>query len=214
MNKVAPFKRNSKLHVTLTRNSNIGKDLSIQVQKRRFCKATKQIATIGPACGDESMIERLFLSGADAFRLNFSHGKHSEKAELVKKIRSVEKKYNHAISILADLQGPKLRIGKFRNSQKVLLKEGQDFQLDMHDMDGDESRVTLPHPFILNNLREGDILLVDDGKVKLQVKSINESTTREVTCRVVVGGYLSDNKGINTPTLVLPISPLTEKDRR
>lgn len=190
---------------------------SFKINPRRFYKATKQIATLGPASSSFEMIEKLFLSGADVFRLNFSHGEHSEKANLVKIIRSIEEKYDHPISILADLQGPKLRVGMFDND-KVLLVEGQNFVFDYKDDLGDAGRVRLPHPEILNTLKVGDTLLLDDGKLRMIVTETTMATdgleNGHVVCKVINGGYLSNKKGVNTPSIVLPISPLTPKDRR
>eukprot|EP00960_Hanusia_phi_P043377 756021-Hanusia_phi.AAC.4 len=127
-------------------------------------------------------------------------------------------RFDHPIGILADLQGPKLRIGKFKDGSINLEKE-QRFVFDMQvDELGDEHRVSLPHPEIISTLREGDILLLDDGKLRLRVltspsSSSSSSPSDRVECEVLVGGRLSDRKGVNTPSIVLPISPLTPKDR-
>lgn len=194
-----------------------GKKPSVVVNPRRFMKATKQLATLGPASNFVEMIEKLFLSGADIFRLNFSHGEHSEKAELVKMIRIVEAKYNRPIAILADLQGPKLRVGLFEND-RVILVEGQKFTFDLRDELGSSYRVKMPHPEILNTLGVGDTLLLDDGKLRMRVVETTMATASTptegaVVCEVVIGGKLSNKKGVNTPSIVLPISPLTPKDR-
>jgi pyruvate kinase len=189
------------------------------------------------------MIEKLFLSGADIFRLNFSHGEHPEKANLVKLIRQVEKKYDHPIGILGDLQlnseiihysnhevkilftflyiylfkGPKLRVGIFEGD-KVSLVPGQTFVLDYHDEPGTPYRVRLPHPEILHTLKAGDIVLFDDGKLKMEVEKTTidpiNPDVGQITCKVIVGGILSTKKGVNTPSIVLPISPLTPKDQK
>jgi pyruvate kinase len=136
----------------------------------RWCKHTKQIATVGPSCNSEEMLEKLFVAGADVFRINFSHGSHEEKREIVRKIRSIESKYRHCIGILADLQGPKLRIGTFQEDY-VYLNAGQRFKLDLEiDIPGDITRVAMPHPEIFRVLGEGDTLLLDDGKVNMQNK--------------------------------------------
>eukprot|EP00640_Fibrocapsa_japonica_P002040 CAMPEP_0113943328 /NCGR_PEP_ID=MMETSP1339-20121228/23188_1 /TAXON_ID=94617 /ORGANISM="Fibrocapsa japonica" /LENGTH=533 /DNA_ID=CAMNT_0000948171 /DNA_START=256 /DNA_END=1857 /DNA_ORIENTATION=- /assembly_acc=CAM_ASM_000762 len=180
-----------------------------KTSSQRWKKATKQVATLGPASSTFEMIEKLFLAGADVFRLNFSHGKHSEKQELVDIIRAVEEKWNHPIAILADLQGPKLRVGIF-DDDKVELVEGQKFRFDMSDEPGDACRVQLPHPEILTVLNPGDILLLDDGKLRMEVEGTDEDG---VDTKVIVGGSLSNKKGVNVPTVALPISPLTEKDR-
>lgn len=189
----------------------------IEVLPRRFKKSTKQLATLGPASNSFEMIEKLFLSGADIFRLNFSHGEHSEKATLVKTIREVEKKYNHPICILGDLQGPKLRVGVFEND-KVSLVNGQTFKLDNQDEPGSAYRVRLPHPEILTTLKKGDTVLFDDGKLRMEVVETTidpkDISKGEITCEVIVGGALSNKKGVNTPSVVLPLSPLTPKDRK
>lgn len=172
-------------------------DIGISMHLRRFRKATKQLATLGPVSSSFEVIEKLFLSGADVFRLNFSHGEHEEKKKLIERIRQIEQRYNHPISILADLQGPKLRVGSFEK-QSVLLHEGQLFRFDLQDQLGNEERVTLPHPEILNTLQTGDLLLLDDGKLRMEVVSttmmqpdhlINE---KSVTCKVIIGGSLSN----------------------
>ncbi len=188
----------------------------IVVLPSRWLKSTKQLATLGPASNSFEMIEKLFLAGADIFRLNFSHGEHAEKAELVEIIRKIEAKYNHPICILADLQGPKLRVGTFDSDNGVVLNAGQSFTFDLKDEPGDSYRVKLPHPEILNTLEPGDELLLDDGKLRMTVTSTDKSSpdNTSVTCKVDVGGKLSNRKGVNTPSVVLPISPLTEKDRK
>ena len=188
----------------------------VEVNPRRWKKATKQLATLGPASNTFEMIEKLFLSGTDIFRLNFSHGEHSEKAALVDTIRAVEKKYNHPIAILGDLQGPKLRVGVFEDD-KVILVEGQDFSFDLNDEPGNAYRVKLPHPEILTTLGPGDTLLLDDGKLRMKVKESTmdqASGSGSVKCEVIIGGTLSNRKGVNTPSIVIPMSPLTPKDRK
>jgi pyruvate kinase len=176
----------------------------------RWCKHTKQIATVGPSCTSVEMLEKLFVAGVDVFRLNFSHGSHEEKRDIVRKIRSIEAKYRHSIGILADLQGPKLRLGTFHEDY-VFLSAGQRFILDLNvDTPGDVTRVSMPHPEIFQVLGEGDTLLLDDGKVKLTVVKADDT---HAECVVNVGGKLSARKGVNTPSVVLPISPLTGKDR-
>jgi len=178
--------------------------------KERWSKSTKQVATLGPASSTNEMLEALFLAGADVFRLNFSHGKHEEKRELVEKIRKVEKKHGRPIAILADLQGPKLRVGVFANDEKVFLDKGQKFRFDLDETPGDNRRVQLPHPEIIATLSLGDTLLIDDGKLRMTVCASGDEF---VETFVQVGGYISNRKGVNTPSVVLPISPLTPKDR-
>jgi len=210
-----PTRTSFKLHMNAASTPIVS--TPIEVLPRRFKKSTKQLATLGPASNTFEMIEKLFLSGADIFRLNFSHGEHAEKANLVKIIREVEKKYNHPICILGDLQGPKLRVGMFEND-KVSLVNGQTFKLDYHDDLGSVYRVRLPHPEILSTLKKGDIVLFDDGKLRMEVlettidpKDLNKG---DITCKVLVGGTLSNKKGVNIPSVVLPLSPLTPKDRK
>ena len=181
-------------------------------EPERWSKSTKQLATLGPASSTFEMLEALFLAGADVFRLNFSHGKHDEKAALVEKIRAVEAKHGRPIAVLADLQGPKLRVGTFVNDEKQYLERGQRFRFDLDvDTPGDKTRVALPHPEILQTLSVGDTLLVDDGKVRLIVTGTGVDFAETI---VEVAGSISNRKGVNTPSVVLPISPLTPKDRQ
>ena len=156
------------------------------------------------------MIEKLFLAGADIFRLNFSHGSQEQKKELLDMIRSVEEKYSHPIAILGDLQGPKLRVGEFSNENGEILETGQTFRFDLDAAKGDNRRVMLPHPEIIHASKRGHILMVDDGKVKM---TVTEAGPDYLECHVDVGGKISNRKGVNTPDSVLEISPLTPKDR-
>ena len=169
---------------------------------------TKILATLGPASNSESKISELIDAGVDGFRLNFSHGTHDEHEKMFKSIRKVAKKKNAHIAIVADLQGPKLRIGKFKE-EKVELKVGQDFVLDMKKDLGDNSRVTLPHKEIFEALKIGDKLLVNDGNIVLKVVKNGKNYADTV---VEVGGVISSNKGVNLPNSSLNISALTKKD--
>jgi pyruvate kinase len=138
------------------------------------------------------MIEKLFLAGADVFRLNFSHGEHAQKGELVQIIRQVERKYDHPIAILGDLQGPKLRVAKFANPDGEYLEKGQRFRFDLLvDQPGTSQRVALPHPEIIEASRVGHYLLIDDGKVKVRVI---ETGPGYLDCEVVVPGKIKDKK--------------------
>lgn len=176
----------------------------------RWRKKTKQLATLGPASSSFEMIEKLFLAGADVFRLNFSHGAHAEKKELLDIIRQVEAKYEHPIAVLGDLQGPKLRVGTFANPSGEMLTAGQTFRFDLDQTPGTNSRVLLPHPEIIEASKVGHFLLIDDGKVKVQVKATGPGY---LDCEVIVPGLIKDKKGVNTPDSVLNISCLTPKDR-
>lgn len=171
---------------------------------------TKILATIGPSTASKTMIEKLIKSGVDAFRFNFSHGTHAEHAERFKIVRELAAKYNRHLTIVADLQGPKLRVGTFK-TDKVLLKKGQKFTLDMIDENGDETRVQLPHKEIFAVLKAGDKLLLNDGNIELEVLK-NKNQVAETV--VKVGGYLSAHKGVNLPNVKLPISAITEKDKK
>lgn len=178
----------------------------IPLRRRR---RTKIIATLGPASSSAEVIERLFRAGADVFRLNFSHGSHADHAERIAIIRALEQKVDRPIGILADVQGPKLRVGKFQGG-RVQLQTGQKFRLDLSPNPGDVRRVQLPHPEIIEAAGIGTTLLLDDGKLRLRVLHKRED---HLETEVVVGGALSDRKGVNVPDVVLPIPALTEKDR-
>ena len=137
---------------------------------QRWRKKTKQLATLGPASCDFEMIEKLFLAGADVFRLNFSHGEHTQKKDLLDVIRAVELKHDHPIAVLGDLQGPKLRVGQFANPDGEFLVKGQIFRFDLDEINlGTNQRVLLPHPEIIEASEVGHVLLIDDGKVKVRV---------------------------------------------
>lgn len=159
---------------------------------QRWRKKTKQLATLGPASCDFEMIEKLFLAGADVFRLNFSHGEHAQKKELLDIIREVEKKHDHPIAILGDLQGPKLRVGQFANPDGELLVKGQIFRFDLDEYNlGTNQRVMLPHPEIIEASEVGHVLLIDDGKVKVRVVATGPGY---LDCEVEVPGKIKDKK--------------------
>lgn len=170
---------------------------------------TKIIATIGPATASKEKLEQLIDAGVDAFRFNFSHGTHAEHKARFKLVRQLCKEKNVRISILADMQGPKLRVGEFKEKQ-VLLVKGAKFVLDMKNELGSVDRVTLPHPEIFKALKEKDVLLLNDGNIRLRV---DECDKKHAVTTVLVGGYLSSHKGVNLPNIHLPISALTEKDK-
>jgi pyruvate kinase len=172
-------------------------------------RRTKMIATLGPASSTPEIIERLFRGGVDVFRLNFSHGTHEDHAARIAIIRALEKKVERPIGILADVQGPKLRVGKFQ-AGRVQLQTGQSFRLDLSPIPGDVRRVQLAHPEIMAAAGIGTTLLLDDGKLKLRVTRRRDD---HLETEVVVGGPLSDRKGVNVPDVMLPIPALTEKDR-
>ncbi len=169
----------------------------------------KIVATLGPASSDRDTIKALHEAGADVFRLNMSHGSHEDVAKRHAIIREVEHEIGRPIGILADLQGPKLRVGAFGGGP-VVLEEGAPFRLDLDEAPGDATRVRLPHPEIFKALEAGSTLLVNDGKIRLKVVSCDEAHAQ---CEVVVGGEISDRKGVNVPDVVLPVAALSEKDR-
>jgi pyruvate kinase len=156
------------------------------------------------------MIKALYEAGADVFRLNMSHGEHEDIAKRHENIRKVEADVGRPIGILADLQGPKLRVGAFANDSEEL-EEGQSFRLDLDDAPGDATRVQLPHREIFDALEKGASLLVNDGKIRLKVK---EHGADFANCIVMVGGTISDRKGVNVPDVILPLAALSEKDKR
>jgi pyruvate kinase len=178
-------------------------------ERLRRHRRTKIIATLGPASSTPEMIAQLFQAGADVFRLNFSHGAHEDHARRIEMIREVEQKFRRPIGILADVQGPKLRIGTFQ-SGRVQLTAGQHFILDMNMAAGDTRRVCLPHPEIHEAAEIGATLLLDDGKLRLRV--LHKRGDHLLT-EVLNSGVLSDRKGVNVPDVVLPIPALTPKDR-
>jgi pyruvate kinase len=169
----------------------------------------KIIATLGPATSEAGAIRALFEAGADVFRLNFSHGTHAEHAERHRLVRSIEKETGRPIGVLMDVQGPKLRIGCFAEGP-ILLKNGARFRLDLSDEPGNTERAPLPHPEIFRVLSPGTELMLDDGRLRLQVNSCDEEHA-ETT--VLAGGELSDHKGVNVPNVLLPLAALTAKDR-
>lgn len=171
---------------------------------------TKIVATLGPSSSTYDEIRALHEAGADVFRLNMSHGSHPEIAERHQIIRQVEKDVNGPIAILADLQGPKLRCGVFAGDSAELV-EGQAFRLDLDPTPGDATRVQLPHVEIFAALVPGSSLLVNDGKLRLRVETCTEDYA---DCTVIVGGTISNRKGVNVPDVVLPLAALSDKDRK
>jgi pyruvate kinase len=175
---------------------------------RRHRKA-KILATLGPASSSRETILALFQAGADVFRFNFSHGSHEDHRARYDIVRGIEAAVGRPIAILADLQGPKLRIGQFAEG-RVTLAPGAEFTLDRDSAAGNAQRVCLPHRELFDVIAAGQSLLLDDGKLRLEVI---DSDGAHIRTRVVAGGVLSDRKGVNVPDVVLPIPALTGKDR-
>jgi pyruvate kinase len=174
----------------------------------RRTRNVKILATLGPASGSPEVIRQLFEAGADIFRLNMSHGSYDDVAAWHGAIRAVEQELGRPIGVLVDLQGPKLRVGKMANG--VVLEEGRSFRLDLEDIEGDSNRAALPHKEIFAALEPGMALLLDDGKIRLDVTSVSADGADTV---VKVGGPLTSNKGVNVPDAILPVTALSAKDR-
>lgn len=171
-------------------------------------RKVRVLATLGPASSTPEMIATLFERGADAFRINMSHGDQASKIPVIEAIRAMEAEYRRPTTILADLQGPKLRVGKFADG-RVILEPGQTFVLDRSPEPGDSTRVELPHREIFAAIARDARLLLDDGKLVLRVTDHGDDRIETV---VEVGGALSNSKGLNVPDVVLPMAALTEKD--
>lgn len=178
----------------------------------KFVPRTRKVrilATLGPASRTPEMIRKLAEAGADAFRVNMSHGAHEDHKQLIETIRALEKDLDRPTTILADLQGPKLRVGRFEGNG-VDLEKGETFVFDRDPAPGDSKRVELPHPEIFGGIAKGTRLLLDDGKL---VQRVVSATPDRIETIVEVGGRLSNNKGVNVPDVVLPVAALTDKDR-
>ena len=184
------------------------REFFLQIKLMRRFISGKIVATLGPASSKEAEIASLFEAGADVFRLNFSHGSHGDHAASIEIIRKLEQRFNRPIGIIADLQGPKLRIGEFENGT-IKLKKGQTFRLDSKEIMGTSDRVHLPHPEVFQALRPSMRLLMDDGKISLEVTKLEANSAETV---VITGGTLSDHKGVNVPDAVLDLSSISSKD--
>ncbi len=174
----------------------------------RRSRRVKIIATLGPASSTPAAIKRLFEAGADVFRINMSHASREDLRARFEVIRSIEREANHPIGILCDLQGPKLRVGLIDGT--IDLKAGTAFTFDKSEAPGNVQRVFLPHPEIFEAIQPGHHLLLNDGKLRLEV---TEATPERIGTRVLIGGELSSRKGISLPDTILPLSPLTDRDR-
>ena len=178
------------------------------MSKRSFCRA-KIVATLGPASSTPQVIRGLVDAGADVFRLNFSHGSHAEHQARYDAIRDIEAEIGRPLGVLADLQGPKLRVGTFAQGP-IRLEADARVRFDLDPAPGTIDRVPLPHPEVLSALAPGVQLLLDDGKLRLEVETAESGSA---VARVLVGGPLSDRKGVSVVGAVLPVSALTPKDR-
>ncbi len=172
-------------------------------------RRVKILATLGPASSAPDVIESYFLAGVDVFRINMSHSSFDMVRGLHSAVRAAEMKHGRPIGILADLQGPKFRVGKLAGD-RVELKIGQTYIFDTQEQEGDDQRVFLPHPQIFDGVEEGHSLLLDDGKIRMRVTEVAPS---RIAAEVMVGGPLASRKGISMPDTILPINPLTDKDK-
>ncbi|MBO0766285.1 MAG: pyruvate kinase, partial [Hyphomicrobiaceae bacterium] len=175
----------------------------------RRSRRVKIVATLGPASNAPEMIERLFAAGVDVFRINMSHTSFDGVRKLHAAVRAAEAEFGRPIGILADLQGPKFRIGTFEG-ERVELAEGATLRFDTNESEGGPERVFLPHPQIFDAVEVGHTLLLDDGKIRM---TVTDKRPLSIDATVVVGGMLASRKGISLPDTVLPIGPLTEKDK-
>jgi pyruvate kinase len=172
-------------------------------------RRAKIVATVGPASGSPEMLEQLFLAGVDTFRLNFSHGTHEDHAKVHAAIRALETKVGRPIGILQDLQGPKIRVGTIRDG-KIAVVADERVRFVLSGSDGDKMSIPLPHPEIFEAVTPGDDLLIDDGRVRVRVTGLGADF---IDAKVIIGGTISNRKGVNVPSAVLNLSPLTAKDR-
>lgn len=172
-------------------------------------RQTKIVATLGPASGNPEMMRKLFEAGVDVFRMNFSHGTHEGHRKNLETARELEKEFGRPIGMLADLQGPKNRIGKFKDD-RIEVRAGHKIKFDLDSAPGDESRVYLPHPEVIAAMKAGDEILLDDGKVRAK---IIEKSKDYLIGEIIAGSKLSNNKGFNIPGVIVPMPALTDKDR-
>jgi pyruvate kinase len=172
-------------------------------------RRAKIVATVGPASASPEMLKALFLAGVDTFRLNFSHGTHDGHARVHAAIRALERDMQQSIGILMDLQGPKIRVGILRD-KKISVRSGESIRFVRSGSEGDRSGIPLPHPEIFAAIAPGHDLLIDDGRVRVRATGLG---TDYIEAEVIVGGEISNHKGVNSPGTILDLSPLTAKDR-
>lgn len=174
-------------------------------------RKTKIVATIGPSSNTRPVLEKLVAEGMNIARLNFSHGSYEDHGQVIRTIRSVSRTMNRPVGILLDLQGPKIRVGKLEGGQPVRLRSDADFAITTRTISGSAEQVSTTYPQLVDDVSKGDAILLDDGLIRLQVQSVKGQT---VHCRVVTGGVLKENKGINLPGVSVSAPSLSEKDRR
>ncbi len=172
-------------------------------------RRAKIVATLGPACSSEAVFRQLVRAGLDVARLNFSHGSHEQKAELIRMVRKVGREEGKPICILADLQGPKIRTGKLVGHKPVQLVAGERLTITPHEVEGTAAMVGTTFTTLAENLEPGSQILLSDGLIELRVETV---TGADVVCEIVNGGMLGENKGINLPGIAVNVPSLTEKD--
>ncbi|HEV8226283.1 MAG TPA: pyruvate kinase, partial [Methylomirabilota bacterium] len=173
-------------------------------------RRTRIVCTIGPASRDEGTLRKMVHAGMDVARLNFSHGTHAEHAAVIRAIREGESEWGHPVTIIQDLQGPKIRLGNFVGGRAMLMT-GESFVLTAEPVEGTSAGASLDHPELFAALKPGDQIWMDDGTIQLAVQTVGAGEAR---CRVTAGGVVSDHKGVALPGLPLPLSCLTAKDKQ
>ncbi|MDY6937408.1 MAG: pyruvate kinase [Cyanobacteriota bacterium] len=182
------------------------------MQLKTPLRRTKIVATIGPATSSPEVLRALIGAGATTLRLNFSHGTHEDHQRSIRLIRQTSFELNQPVGILQDLQGPKIRLGRFENDS-ILLKEGDPFTLTSQHVVGTQTMSSITYEPLAREVPEGAMILLDDGRVEMQVEKIDRAAG-ELYCRTVVGGKLSNNKGVNFPKVYLSVKAMTDKDRK
>jgi len=172
-------------------------------------RRAKIVATVGPASASPEMLKALFLAGVDTFRLNVSHGTHKDHANVHAAIRALERDMQRPIGVLMDLQGPKIRVGTLCD-KKITVRSGETIRFVRSGSEGDSLAIPLPHPEIFAALAPGHDLLIDDGRVRVRATRLGSDY---IEAEVIVGGAISNHKGVNLPGTILDLSPLTSKDR-
>ncbi len=175
-------------------------------------RRTKIVATLGPATDDPKVLEKLILAGADTVRLNYSHGSHEDQEKRIKLVQKITDKTGRHVGIMADLQGPKIRIACFKEGS-IILEEGDKFSLDssLKANEGDQAQVGLTYKKLVDDVKKGDRLMLDDGRIILEILSVRGT---QIKCTVILGGKLSNNKGLNKEGGGLSAKALTAKDRK
>ncbi len=172
---------------------------------------TKIVATLGPASNTRGVIEGMIRAGMNVVRLNFSHGEYEGHAKVIQIVRSLSRTMNRNIGIILDLQGPKIRTGKLKNGDPVFLKTGSQVKITTRKIEGDENIISATYEYLPHDVKKGDSILLDDGLLELSVRYKRKGT---ITCDVINGGWLKENKGINLPGVAVSAPSLTTKDIR